>query len=104
MGGCAKRCGRNGDDKEAVGRSCGEGDLGTGVGDEVLALLRARPWFTLWKPRVFRLQALARDSFVHQMKDADRNTKTTSKTLCCPLDDGVAAGEQCQTEAISSGG
>ncbi|KAJ4991547.1 hypothetical protein SVAN01_02928 [Stagonosporopsis vannaccii] len=89
--------------RRAIGRSCGEGGLRAGVGDEVLALLGTRPWFTLWKPRVFRLAPLRPGTALcTRMKDADGDTRTMSKTLCCPLGDGVVAGEQCQTNAMSS--
>lgn len=90
---------RTNDDKKQRRYSCGEGDgLRTGAGDEVLALLGTGPWFTLWKPRVFRLGPLRPGTALcARMKDAGRNTKATSQTLFCSLRDGVAAGEQCQT-------
>ena len=64
------------------------------------ALLGARPRFTLWKPRVFRLAPLRPGTALcARMKDADREHKDNVPNA---LLDGVAAGGQCQTQTISA--
>ena len=60
----------------------------------------ARPRFTLWKPRVFRLAPLRPGTALcARMKDADREHKDNVPNA---LLDGVAAGGQCQTQTISA--
>lgn len=62
-----------------------------------------RPWFTQWKPRVFRLAALRPGTALcTRMKgDGLRTQRQRPKRSDCSLEDGVAAGAQCQTQAIS---